>query len=284
MFFQTSQTVAASSGARARLVFLRRVFSRWDLALVATVLAAVNLPLLHGGFFESLIFLPEPAQAGEWWRILAHPFVHVSWYHLLLDATAFLILYNGLEQEAVCGRLMYLVASGVGALLAALWAAPMIASSGLCGLSGVAHGLMVISGLEMITAKSSHQTLRRAGALCFAAVVLKSGLEAVTGRAFFTSFHFGLLGTPVAVCHAGGVLGGIVAFLSWKGRTKRTAARNALRSPSDVASDHSQGLNRSIRQPLKPLISLVPRLGVARFDGIQWNGIPDHLPSRFQGR
>lgn len=93
--------------------------------------------------------------------------------------------------------------------------------------SGVAHGLMVVSGLEMITAKSSHQTLRRAGAVCFAAVVLKSGLEAVTGQAFFTSLHFGLLGTPVAVCHAGGVLGGIVAFLSWRGLTKRTAAGNA---------------------------------------------------------
>ena len=227
MFFQASQTVAASSVAGAHIVFLRRVFSRWDMALVTTVLVAVNLPLLHGGFLESLIFLPEPAQAGEWWRILAHPFVHVSWYHLLLDATAFFILYNGLEQEAVCGRLMYLIASGAGALLAALWAAPTIAASGLCGLSGVAHGLMGISGLEMVAAKSSHQTLRRAGVLCFVAVVLKSGLEAVTSQAFLSSLHFGLLGTPVAVCHAGGVLGGIAAFLSWRGFTKRTAARNA---------------------------------------------------------
>jgi rhomboid family GlyGly-CTERM serine protease len=181
--------------------------------MFALIIVVLNFPLIHGRFAQSLIFLSEPVRAGEWWRVLAHPFVHVSWYHLFLDATAFLMLYHGLEQRSVHRRLSYVAISGAGSLLVSLWANPMTFSSGLCGLSGVAHGLMAISGLEMMTSRSRSKVPKLTGVLCFSLAVLKSGLEAIAGQALFTSLHFGMLGTPIAVCHAGGVIGGMIGFL-----------------------------------------------------------------------
>ena len=52
----------------------------------------------------------------------------------------------------------------------------------------------------------------RLGWLCLAIVTGKAAWEAVTGQVFFTWLHFGLLGTPVAVCHLGGVVGGVIAW------------------------------------------------------------------------
>jgi hypothetical protein len=42
--------------------------------------------------------------------------------------------------------------------------------------------------------------------------------EAVTGDVLFASWHLGSLGTPVAECHAGGVLGALLAWLFLEGR------------------------------------------------------------------
>jgi rhomboid family GlyGly-CTERM serine protease len=204
--------------------------TRWDLVLFTFAIVVPNLPLIHGRFNQSLIFLFEPVRAGEWWRVLAHPFVHVSWYHLLLDATAFLMLYHGLEQRNVLGRLFYVAASGAGSLLISLWSNPMILSSGLCGLSGVAHGLMAITGLEMMSSQSANKASKAIGTLFFSAAVLKSGVEAITGQAFFTFLHFGLLGSPIAVCHAGGAIGGMIGFLAFTWRRPTESSRSSDKS------------------------------------------------------
>src|SRR2546428_11619570 len=72
--------------------------------------------------------------------------------------------------------------------------------------------------------------LQRAGAAPFIIVVAKSIIEAATGHIVFESLHFRALGTPVAVCHAGGVLAGLVvrvvvqvssAILAWRTTTTR---------------------------------------------------------------
>jgi len=161
--------------------------------------------------FALLCFLPfryvlcfsiSAVLAGEWWRVLTHPFVHVSWYHALLDGAAFVLLYRMIEGP----RVAYCVAAGAGSLLAAVWFWPAIGATGLCGLSGIAHGLMAVSALEMI------QRGDRWGWGCLALVAGKSIWEAAPGQVFFAWLHFGLLGTPVAVCHLGGVVGGLVGF------------------------------------------------------------------------
>jgi hypothetical protein len=85
----------------------------------------------------------------------------------------------------------------------------------LCGLSGVGHGLLAVAALEMMGADS--HTTARVGAACLVGVVAKSALEACTGRVLFASLHLGDVATPVAVCHLGGVLGGLAAFACRRG-------------------------------------------------------------------
>jgi rhomboid family GlyGly-CTERM serine protease len=193
-------------------------FRRPELFLFLALLALFNLPFAAGSWFHSMIYLPGAVQAGEWWRLFTHPFVHVTWYHLLLDGTAFLALYHSLLDTSLVRRLLYVVGAGLGSVLVAWSAAPGISTSGLCGLSGAAHGLMAVSALEMIAAHAPGSTERRIGQIGFILVVGKAALEAISGHMFFTWLHFGLMGSPVAVSHAGGIIGGLFITLFLKPR------------------------------------------------------------------
>ncbi len=194
-------------------------FRRIELSAFTIALIAANFMLLLGSVCEPLIFLPDRFLAGDWWRALTFPFVHVSWYHLLLDAGAFLFLYHGLQETSTRRRLLMVIACAAGSLGASWMASPLTA--GLCGLSGIAHGLMAISALEMM--RSDDRTLRNASMVCFWIVVLKSILEAFSGQVLFSFLHFGPVGAPVATCHAGGILGGLVVFQCLENkRIKRT--------------------------------------------------------------
>jgi rhomboid family GlyGly-CTERM serine protease len=160
-----------------------------------------------------MIFMPQAVQDGEWWRLFTHPFVHVTWYHLLLDGVAFLALYHSLVEVSAVRRLLYVLAAAAGSLLLSWASAPGISTSGLCGLSGTAHGLMAVSALELVGAQPPGSNGRRIGLVSLAVVVGKAALEALSGRMFFTFLHFGLMGDPVAVSHAGGIIGGLFAML-----------------------------------------------------------------------
>ena len=173
----------------------------WAFALVILL---ANLTLIAGRVCEPLIFSPAQVCAGEWWRTLTFPLVHVSWYHLLMDAGAFLFLYHGLQTTALWKRLAYVCGCAAGSLLLSL------SAESLCGLSGVAHGLMVVAGLEMM--ESNAASSKSVGGICVAIVVLKSIYEAITGHVAFSFLHFGNIGNAVAICHAGGVLGGICTY------------------------------------------------------------------------
>jgi len=186
-------------------------YPKSELWLFALALLALNLPVLFGRGPEPFIFSLEAVRAGQWWRLLSHPFVHVSWYHLLLDGAAFLILYRSLMDPSLLRRVSFVVAAAVGSLLTS-WAATDL-SAGLCGLSGVAHGLMAVSAIEMVANFPPGSSERRVGWISLGLVLAKAGYEALTGQMFLGFLHFGLLGTPVAVSHAGGVLGGLSAWL-----------------------------------------------------------------------
>lgn len=177
-----------------------------DVLILTSLIVVINIPLLAGRANYPLMFFPDAVRAGELWRLLTHPFVHLSWYHLCLDGIAFLLLYTGLEERRVGRKLGLMSICGVTSLVAALCAGPDITALGLCGLSGIAHGLMAVSGLEMICSKNNDKV----GMVLFLVVVIKSMYEAVTGTVIFDFLHLGMCGTPVAACHAGGVLGGII--------------------------------------------------------------------------
>ena len=184
----------------------------WEIGIFAAILLGANITLFLGAPAAALVFFPDLVAGGEWWRVLAHPFVHVSFYHLLLDATAFFILYTGLSHWKAPRRWAAFVGCAAGSLLVSIAASPQVAVRGLCGLSGIAHGLMAVWALDMMRQDSDKQTALL-GLLCFIGIVGKSVLECATGGVLFASLHIGSVGSPIVASHAGGVLGGILAYL-----------------------------------------------------------------------
>jgi rhomboid family GlyGly-CTERM serine protease len=190
--------------------------------LVWTILLLlVNLPLTTGGVNTDLLFLPEAVQNGQWWRLVTYPLVHLSWYHLLLDGGAFLLLWHSMEEKYFTRRIILLGLCSAGSISFALWLGNA-SSSGLTGLSGIAHGLMAYTALEMLMDRSR----RKWGLLSLAIVTVKSIYELACGRVVFAFMHLGLCGLPVAACHAGGVLGGLIGFLLFHLKTEiRTTSK-----------------------------------------------------------
>lgn len=184
--------------------------TKWlEVACWSGLLVLSNLGLLLGSrpSFD-LIFLPDAVAAGEWWRTFTSSFVHVSRYHLLLDGAAFLLLYAGLEEHNPARRLALVFFAAVGSLLVPLAIAPEIQRIGLCGLSGIAHGLTAISALEM----RRHPHQRKIGNWLLVGLLLKTLWELWSGTAFLQHLHLGDIGQPVVATHAGGVLGGILGY------------------------------------------------------------------------
>ena len=56
---------------------------RLDIYILILILAILNLPLfITGRPSEVLVFHPDKVLAGQWWQVITHPFVHISFYHL----------------------------------------------------------------------------------------------------------------------------------------------------------------------------------------------------------
>lgn len=182
-----------------------------ELLVLAVILALVNASMVTGGGSPAAryAYLPSLVEGGDWWRIVTHPFAHVSPYHLVLDASAFLLLYHGLREMSARRRIALFVGAVAGSLaLAALF--PSFAMAGLCGLSGAAHGLMAVSAL--VSVRASNRSERRMGWTLFALVAGKAVVEAATGQVLFAGWHVGNVGLPNPYCHLGGVLGGLAAL------------------------------------------------------------------------
>ncbi len=204
----------------------RRFRNTWDRWIVAALLVVVNLPLFIGRRPNAaLVLFPDAVASGEVWRLVLHPFVHVSLYHLLLDGAAFLLLLDSLANLSPARRLAIAASAATGSVLLAWTVNGDLAVHGLCGLSGAAHGLMLASGLLML---HEHERSNRAlGIALIALVSLKSLLEVATGHVLFESLHLGDVGTPNPLCHLGGVLGALGLLLLC--RTSRVPVR-----PPDV--------------------------------------------------
>ena len=154
---------------------------------------------------------------GEFTRWLSFAWKHNSFYHLVLDASAFIFLYQTLR----CGlnaRLLHLFSCIFFSGLIPLLIDPRLGEIGLCGLSGVAHGLTLICALEM--AENSTGASQRVAVLIFAGVLGKTILEQITGTVLFAEHHLGNVGIPIASCHFGGALGGILSSVFLWEKTK----------------------------------------------------------------
>lgn len=80
---------------------------------------------------------------------------------------------------------------------------------------------MAVSAVEMMNGQARRSPEWRIGAFTLALVVGKAAYEAITGQILFGFLYFGLVGNPIAVSHAGGIVGGLLAMLllSTLGRT-----------------------------------------------------------------
>ena len=192
-----------------------------DLWIFAGIVLLLNLHLVGFGSPAPFIFHLSEAAKGQWWRLVTHPFAHLTFYHLALDAGAFFLLYAGLSETRIGRRLAFVGIGGLSSLTAALVLAPGFDRLGLCGLSGIAHGLMAVSGLEMIC-EGKHRT---AGWFSFGLVAAKSAWETAYGQVLFEFMHMGLCGTPLAACHLGGVLGALALFLAFRMADRQKAHR-----------------------------------------------------------
>jgi rhomboid family GlyGly-CTERM serine protease len=184
------------------------IAKHWPIWAWAAVLAAVNFPLLWGEVRSGMIFFPDAVHSGQWWRVATFALVHLSWYHLLLDAGGFLLLYSCLEEKRGTAKLFYILGAACGTLLLSLAMDPAVSQQGLAGLSGIAHGLMAVSAVEMLRTR----TQRSWGCVSLAIVVLKSAHELWSGHVVFEFLHMGMCGQPIAASHAGGVIGGLLAY------------------------------------------------------------------------
>jgi len=180
-----------------------------DVWIMALIILTANIHIFTGYFNYNLFLIFTPDDL-KWHRIIFHPFVHISWYHLLLDAGAFFLLYTGLKEKRLGIKILYLVVCSAFSLAFAMHFSSMIESLGLCGLSGIAHGLMAISGLEMLEEKETQAV----GCVSLFAVIIKSVYELVTGNVLLEFLQLGMCGTPIAACHTGGVAGGIFIYFS----------------------------------------------------------------------
>lgn len=180
-----------------------------EIIVLAVLILAANLWLASGVFPEGLIYEPGQVLQGQWWRLVTHPFVHVSGYHLLLDGAAFLLLYGQLAERRLAKRLGYLAGIQAAVLSAVTLSLPHVQAVGYCGLSGLAHGLMAVWCLERMRTDG---TERLPALGLFVCLVGKSIYEVTAGQVIFASTHLGDVGVPVVAAHLGGVIGAVVMY------------------------------------------------------------------------
>lgn len=184
------------------------------------VLILCNLHLIQDSSPASLVYRQDLVAAGEWWRIITHLFVHVSWYHLFLDAAAVCILWHEIELENPVKKVFVALFCAVGSLLTAVWFSPHVEQYGYCGLSGMAHGLMFFLGLVWLHRAFPTKGKKRFSLPLFcggSALVTLSGIKSImevaSGAVILSPLHFGNLGIPIVHAHLGGVVGGLSAFI-----------------------------------------------------------------------
>lgn len=222
------------------------------------LLLGCNLHLFTGGAPAPLRYDHTAVLAGEWWRLLTHPLVHVSRYHLLLDVLAFAMLWNLLPLP-VPGKIGAACICATSSLALAVAFSPLIREIGLCGLSGIAHGLMVVCGglsLSSPALPSGARDWRNTflGLVLCAVGLGKSAIEVSSGGAIFAGMHDGALGVPIVEAHLGGALGGLLTVLFIRSGSFRRKGRQ-----SKVVFDTNVGerLDLTVRRTSRKIFARV---------------------------
>ena len=200
---------------------MQRLFAHRDGRFYLAALLLANVGLLGGSVLMQGYYFPNRVLNGEFYRLITHPFVHVSWLHLLLDGTAFLVLYAMLETPNWLKRTAYVLGAHLGCTAGVTLSLGWSESIGYAGLSGIAHGLMAVWALELLD--QPDKTLWPIGTWTFIIVTFKALYEAVFDRMVFDFMHSGLMGQPIAISHLSGIIGACIAFglcRQWKTKSE----------------------------------------------------------------
>ena len=171
---------------------------------IITILMAIfcNTHLIYGNFPKYACFFPDNLFSIKFYTIFTHAFIHVSWYHLTLDLSAFLIIVSVLNGTLI-NKIIYFLVTMTGSLIGASFY-KNIDIYGFCGLSGIDHGLFIIICLQMIT------NGKKTGYIPLLFLIIK-----IAFNLYFNlngiSIHQGFVATPLLQSHIGGVVAGIAA-------------------------------------------------------------------------
>lgn len=194
-----------------RLSDIRDVISHrmWiEISIFSILILGFNSHLVFKSLGAGMVYFPGIFGVDGLIRLLFHPFVHVSGYHFLLDAGAFVLLYFGLEEDRAVHKATYVLIPGIMSFISVNMLSAADIANGFCGLSGIAHGLMAVWGLEMIFSGKS----KIASLIILGIIICKTSYELISGQPLFSSMHLGQIGQPIPASHAGGVVGGMLSF------------------------------------------------------------------------
>jgi rhomboid family GlyGly-CTERM serine protease len=152
--------------------------------------------------------------SGSWWQWFTWPLVHVSGYHLMMDLTGFLSVFVLLAAMSIRRRWSLVAGAVAGSVLLPLLISSTLATHGLAGLSGPAHGLMAAAALHCAVdarRQADQPSLWLFGTLLIG-VLLKVAWELATGSVIFSFAHFGDVGTPIVSTHLGGIIGALLVY------------------------------------------------------------------------
>jgi rhomboid family GlyGly-CTERM serine protease len=117
---------------------------------IAIALICLILSFLPDATQDSLQYQQTSVKAGEWWRVVSAHLVHLGWAHLTMNLAGLILIWHLFitpgRNGIICSFHLPLLA--LGTTLGLLWFNPELAW--YRGLSGVLHGLIVVSLLNQM--------------------------------------------------------------------------------------------------------------------------------------
>lgn len=150
-------------------------------------------------------------QDGQWWRLLTCNFVHLGWYHLLLNELGVLVFVLLCpEPLSVPVWLRRLLLIGLGMSLGLYFFAPRLST--YVGLSGIMHGLFLLGLGRLVLQKDL------IAAACLLYLLGKLGWELWAGAPVSDEIAIG--GRVAVESHLWGALAALVYGLAFQAFTR----------------------------------------------------------------
>jgi rhomboid family GlyGly-CTERM serine protease len=117
---------------------------------IVILLICLILALAPDSIQNGLQYQQASIKAGEWWRLISAHLVHIGWAHLAMNLAGLILIWHLFitpeKTPVIC--IVHLPLLALGTALGLLWLNPEL--SWYRGLSGILHGLIVISLLYQV--------------------------------------------------------------------------------------------------------------------------------------